>query len=92
MTTNPFNPITVDWAIEECTDLEKLRHLARLYRKVMISEHEQGAHLLDIADCGPCMRAVEESEPSYACDDFRRRQKAYTDALRADSILSEVTR
>lgn len=87
---NPFNPITVDYAVEECTDLAKLRHLARLYRAAMIGEHAKASHFLDIDDCPPCLIARDQGEPSYACDDYKRWQNAYEEALRADRILTEV--
>lgn len=89
---NPFDPITVDYAIEECTDLAKLRQLARQYRKAMLSEHEQGAHFV-ARDCKKCRKALKWGEPSYACDAYKVRQAAYMAALRADAILAgAVTR
>lgn len=87
---NPFDPITVDYAIEECTDLAKLRQLARQYRKAMLSEHEQGAHFLALRECKKCRKAMEHGEPSYACKAYKRRQAAYMAALRADAILTEA--
>lgn len=87
MTAQKFDPITVDYAIEQCTDLAVLRDLARQYRKAMIGEHEKATHFLDIDDCPPCAEAREHGEPSYACDDYKRWQKAYEDALHADSII-----
>jgi hypothetical protein len=83
---NPFGPITVDYAIEECTDLAKLRHLARLYRAAMLSEHEQGAHFL-ARDCVKCRKAFKHGEPAYACGAYKARQDAFMAALRADVIL-----
>jgi hypothetical protein len=86
MTT--FDPITVDYAIEQCTDLDKLRYLARSYRKVMIQQHEFAGHLFEIDTCEPCTEAFVHSDPDLACDEYKAWQQAYEEALRADRILS----
>jgi hypothetical protein len=85
-----FDPITVDYAIEQCTDLAVLRDLARQYRAALLTEHDQALHLLEIEDCWKCLKVKHgEADPLDACDDYKRRQKAFTDALNADHILTE---
>jgi hypothetical protein len=91
MSSSPeFDPITVDYAIEQCTDLAVLRVLARQYRAAMLSEHEQGAHFLNIDDCKPCSDAMEEGEPTLACAEYGRRQHQFMEALGADRVLSKA--
>ncbi len=87
-TSDPrFDPITVDYAIEQCTDLGVLRNLARQYRQAMLDQHALVGHVLIVDDCKPCLEAIEHGEPSYACDEYRAWQKSFTDALRADSVI-----
>jgi hypothetical protein len=84
-----FDPITVDYAIEQCTDLALLRDLARQYRKAMLDQHAMVEHALGIDDCKPCTEAVEHGDPSYACAAYTAWQKSFMDALRADRAIDQ---
>lgn len=92
MASRTFSPISADYAIEQITDVARLRDLARLYRSAMIYQHAQGEHLLGIGDCAPCLKAADEGDPFYACDHYKRWQKAYEDALAANLSAEAVTR
>ncbi len=77
-------PSFTDQAIDLIDDTAQLRRLAKQYWSAMLAQHKQGEHLLNIDECGDCLNARDECNGDLACDDYRRWQQQYEDALRAD--------
>ncbi len=72
---------TVDYALDQITDPNRLRELARQWRDAMLGQHELAQHFLEIADCPQCSRAAHHLDPAYACDRYKTWQAQYTAAL-----------
>lgn len=80
--TSKYNPITVDYALDQITDPDRLRELVRQFRKAMVGQHEFVDHLIEDR-CEGCARATQYLDPDYACADYRRWQAMYSAALNA---------
>lgn len=61
-------------------EIERLRAVAWQYHRAMTDQHEMATHFLEDA-CEDCQTASREGDPHFACDDYKRWQKAYMDAL-----------
>ncbi|HEX8348112.1 MAG TPA: hypothetical protein VF657_25785 [Actinoplanes sp.] len=61
-------------------EVERLRAVAWQLRQAMTGQHGFVGHVL-AGGCAPCAKAIEEGDPVYACDDYKRWQRTYRDAL-----------
>jgi hypothetical protein len=73
----------VDQALEQITDPDRLRALARQWRAAMLGQHELVGHVLEIADCPQCQDAADAYDDTRACEQYRAWQAQYTAALSA---------
>src|SRR6266540_2903478 len=49
-------PISIEHALDQITDPDRLRALAMQFRDAMFGQHEMATHMLQIADCQQCSR------------------------------------
>ncbi len=75
-------PLTVEYAIDKMTDVEKLRGLAIQLWRAMRGQHELVGHLVE-PDCWKCIAAIDECDASLACDQYQAWQQQYSDAIGA---------
>lgn len=87
MTARPskYPPFTVNYAIDQIDDPDRLRELARQLWSAMVGQHALAAHLLgvDVGDCAPCADAKTQADPAFACDQYWRWQAEYQAAVNA---------
>lgn len=80
------NPITQQYAIDQLTDVERLRSVAHTLYEAFRASREQGEHLVEVTTqrlkCWPCEEAAELSDSSYACEKYRAWQKVIDRGLR----------
>nr|WP_221374363.1 hypothetical protein [Actinoplanes polyasparticus] len=74
--TGDYRPVM----LELYREVERLRAVAWQLHNAMTDQHEQEGHLMN-DDCESCRKAFDEMDSQYCCDDWKRRQKAYVDAL-----------
>lgn len=67
-------------------EVERLRKVAWTYLRAMNDQHAVFGHYLD--GCEKCRGAAEEMDGDLACDEYKRWQKTYTDAL--GQVIEEV--
>ena len=80
--TGDFRPVMSDLVRE----VERLRTVAWTYLRAMNDQHTAFGHYLD--GCQKCHAAAEECDPDLACDDYKRWQREYMDAL--CQVIEEV--
>ena len=76
------SPLTYAYAVDQITDVQRLRDLVIQYREAMHGQHAFAGHIID-GDCAGCERALIESDSDFACDRYSRWHNQYTAALRA---------
>lgn len=84
-TTQPsIHPqFTKRYAIDQITDIERLREVAHVLQEAFSAQREQMNHLLAVhvtADekCLPCDAAMYECDGELACDKYQEWQRAIT--------------
>lgn len=77
-----YRPVMLDLVRE----VERLRKVAWTYLRTMNDQHAVFSHYLD--GCEECQTAAEECDPDLACDDYKRWQRQYMDAL--GQVIEEV--
>jgi hypothetical protein len=71
-----FRPVM----LELVREVERLRAVAWQLHGAMVDQHEEVGHQINDW-CEPCSTAAKHADPDLACGDYKRRQKAYVDAL-----------
>lgn len=71
-----YRPVMLDLVRE----VERLRAVAWQLHGAMVDQHEEVGHQINDW-CEPCTTAAKHANPDLACDGYKRRQKAYVDAL-----------
>ncbi len=61
-------------------EVERLRAVAWQIHNAMTDQHAETEHIL-WGDCAQCEKAAEEMDSQFCCEGWKRRQKAYSDAL-----------
>ncbi len=74
---------TVDHALDQITDPDRLRELARQWRAAMFGQREFARHVLEIADCPQCQAAADACDETLACERYQAWQQQYSDACDA---------
>jgi cellulase/cellobiase CelA1 len=80
--TGDFRPVMLALARE----VERLRKVAWTYLRAMNDQHAVFSHYLD--GCEKCHAAAEECDPDLACDNYKRWQREYMNAL--GQVIEEV--
>ena len=62
-------------------EIDRLNAVAWKLRAVMIQQHEAGSHFLWIDDCQACVKARDECDGDFSCDQQKAWQKEYEEAL-----------
>lgn len=62
-------------------EIDRLTAVAWKLRTVMIQQHEAGSHFLWIDDCPACVKARDECDGDFSCDQQKAWQKGYEEAL-----------
>jgi hypothetical protein len=76
------SPLTVEYAIDKMTDVDRLRDLAIQFWRAMRGQHEVFAHFIE-GDCEPCRDAADNCDPDLACVRYQAWQRQYSDAIGA---------